>query len=217
MKKLFLIAFLLLALVITAVACGKNPAEEGTTSDTTAGAPETIVGSETTAGSETTGAGETTAADETTDAEETTEAEVSLINKSYEVFFVNGKNFFKATAKADTQLIEAGHTVVTAEGVPCESVALRGWIGFSQAVAKFGYAIDGGETVYADEFKATSEEALLQIGGQYTSRFVITVDTTDLEAGEHKVVFAALLEGGDEIAFYDELTLVITTPASAAE
>lgn len=214
MKKLCLIVFLLLALVITAVACGQKPSgEENTT--TAADAPETI-GTVTGGDSQTNSPGETTAPGETTPGT-SNPADAKLVSKSYEVFFVNGKNFFTASAKADTQLIEVGHTVTTPEGEPCESVALRGWIGFNQSVDKFGYAIDGGETVYVDEFKATVEEALLQIAGEHASRFVITADTTGLEAGEHKVVFFAFLESGAEIAFYNELTLVITTPAPAAE
>ena len=115
------------------------------------------------------------------------------------------------------ELIEAGHTVTTPEGEPCASIALRGWIGYNQAVVKFGYAIDGGETVYVDDFKTTVEDDLLKICGQNAARFVITADTTGLTAGEHKVAFFALLAGGAEVAFYDELTLVITTPATVAE
>ena len=221
MKKLFLIAFLLLVLVITAASCSKR-LSFGEPIDTTVEAPDTIgsvpgEGFQTTVPAETTGAVETTVPVETTDAEETTAAEVKLVSKSYEVLLINGKNFFDVTAKADTQLAQVNHTVVTPSGEPCESVALRGWIAYNQGVAKFGYAIDGGETVYADSFMTTAEEALPQIGGQYASRFVITADTTGLEVGEHKVAFYVLLEGGAEIAFYDALTLVITTPAPVAE
>ena len=211
MKKLCLIALLLFALVFTAVACGQKPSgEENTT--TAAEAPETI-GTVTGGNSQNNSSGGTNNSGETTP----NPADVKIVSKSYEVFFVNGKNFFNASAKADTQLNEVSHTVVTAEGEPCESVALRGWIGFNQAVAKFGYAIDGGEKVYVEEFKAGVEDALVQIAGEHASRFVITADTTGLEAGEHKVVFYALLESGAEIAFYDQLTLVITTPAPVAE
>ena len=211
MKKLCLIALLLLALVFTAVACGLKPSgEENTT--TAAEAPETI-------GTVTGGNSQNNSSGGTTDSGETTPnpADVKIVSKSYEVFMVNGKNFFDVSALADTWLAEKDHTVTTPEEAPCESVALRGWIGFNLPVIKFGYAIDGGETVYADEFKESAEDVLFQIAGEHTARFVITADTTGLEAGEHKVVFYALVEGGAEVAFYDRLTLVITTPAPGVE
>ena len=211
MKKLCLIALLLLALVFTAVACGQKPSgEENTT--TAAEAPETI-GTVTGGNSQNNSSGGSTNSGETTP----NPADVKIVSKSYEVFMVNGKNFFDVSAKADTWLAEKDHTVTTLEEAPCESVTLRGWIGFNLPVTKFGYAIDGGETVYADEFKESAEDVLFQIAGEHTARFVITVDTTGLEAGEHKVVFYALLESGAEIAFYDQLTLVITTPAPVVE
>ena len=214
MKKLFLITFLLMALVFTAVACGRNPfTGETTSATTTVDAPDTL-GVVTGGDTQTATPVETTAPDETTAPVETIPAEVKLISKSYEVLKVNGKNFFDVSAKADTQLAEVDHTVTTLEGEPCESVTLRGWIGYNQNVVKFGYAIDGGKVVYADEFKTTVEDVLLMICGQYAARFEITADTTGLAAGEHEVVFFALLEGGAEVAFYDELTLVITTPAA---
>lgn len=215
MKKLFLIAILMLALVMTAVACNKASANEDGAATTTANSPETTAASGNSDGSETTVTPETTADSGTSDAEETTvdDEPAALVNKSYEVFFVNGKSFFSADDMATNKLAEANHTVTTAEGEPCKSIALRGWIGLTKPIAAFGYSIDGGKTVFSDGFKAVPEETILQVGGEHASRFVITADMTGLEPGEHKVVFVARLENGTEFVFYDKLTVVITTAA----
>ena len=71
MKKLFLIMFLLLALVITAASCSEKPSS-GEPTDTTVEAPDTI-GSVTGEGFQTTVPAETTGAVETTVPTEETE------------------------------------------------------------------------------------------------------------------------------------------------
>ena len=197
MKKLLLIAVLMLALVITAVACTETPADE----ETTTAAPETTV------------------AEETTTAEETTEEETlpyvtdaTANNKSYDTFFANGEMYFAQDGQADVKLGLQDNTVAFADGAYCYSIALRGWIGFSQPIAQFGYFINDGEFVFADEFKAPTEDAVLGAGGQYASRFMITVPMGELGGGTYQVGFLAKLEDGTVVLLNAILTVTFSDP-----
>ena len=221
MKKLLLIAVLMLALVVTAVACTETPADE----ETTTAAPETTVAEETTV--EETTEEETTleeTTEEETTEEETTEEETTeeetlpyvtdatATNKSYDTFFANGEMYFEQDGQADVKLGLQNNTVEFAAGEYCYSIALRGWIGFSQPIAQFGYFINDGEFVFADEFKAPTEDAVLGAGGPNASRFHITAPLGELGGGTYQVGFVAKLEDGTVVLLYSVLTVTFSDP-----
>ena len=221
MKKLLLIAVLMLALVITAVACTETPADE----ETTTAAPETTVAEETTV--EETTEEETTleeTTEEETTEEETTEEETTeeetlpyvtdatAVGKSYDTFFANGEMYFEQDGQADVKLGLQNNTVEFAAGEYCYSIGLRGWIGFSQPIAQFGYFINDGEFVFADEFKAPTEDAVLNAGGPNASRFQITVPMGELGGGTYQVGFLAKLEDGTVVLLNAILTVTFSDP-----
>ena len=221
MKKLLLIAVLMLALVITAVACTETPADE----ETTTAAPETTVAEETTV--EETTEEETTleeTTEEETTEEETTEEETTeeetlpyvtdatATNKSYDTFLANGEMYFEQDGQADVKLGLQNNTVEFAAGEYCYSIALRGWIGFSQPIAQFGYFINDGEFVFADEFKVATEDAVLNAGGPNASRFLITAPLGELGGGTYQVGFVAKLEDGTVVLLYSVLTVTFSDP-----
>ena len=236
-RYVVLLAALLAAGSLLLVACNKDEKPADTTADTTAtttatteaedttvaedttAADETTAAEETTVADETTAADETTVADETTAAEEETEPEVELpymdkvlagyIKWSFDTVYVNG-HMLDGDGNYEDKMNAIG-SLVTVKATP-NALRVRGWIGFDQEIDQFGYFIDNTDAFYGD-FKAVTEEPILQLAGEFASRFDITADLSALSIGDHTVTAVAKLADGT-IA---ELWTIIATVEEAEE
>lgn len=243
MKKILMLATLLLTLCLVIVACKQPAGDEtgtdatGTAATGTATATERATEALTTdaqpseepsetatkAESTTETVTETSATekptdvqtDETTTDEPATEPSIyerddsrtGFQNWSFDTFYVNGKMYFAEDGNAAGKLSEQNNTVDFGSGVAQESVMFRGWIGYAQAIAQFGYIIDGGEPVFGDFARATGDE-VKAAGGEYASRFEVLVSLADLDEGSHTISPVIRLEDGKLVRVY-EITVVL--------
>ncbi len=129
-------------------------------------------------------------------------------NHSFDTFYVNGSMYFPQDGQAGDKLTAQNNTVTFGAEDAHNSLALRGWIGFGQAIDSFGYFIDNYTMIYG-EFKAATEDGVLEAGGANASRFQIDVPLTDLEAGVHMIGFVVKLEDGTVVRLRENLTVII--------
>ncbi len=134
--------------------------------------------------------------------------DAGMVNASFDTFYVNGTMYFPEDGGAGDKLAAQDNTISFDAGDTHDSTALRGWIGFSQPIAEFGYFIDNYQMVYGD-FKAATEDGVKAAGGEHASRFQITVPLAELEAGIHKVGFVVKLEDGTVVRLREDLKVVI--------
>ena len=127
---------------------------------------------------------------------------------SIDSFFANGEMYFDVDGQAGDRLTAQENKVVFKTGETAQSIALRGWIGFEQPIASFGYYIDNYDFIYGD-FATPTEDAVIGIAGEFASRYLITVPLNGLEVGEHMVGFAILLADGTVVRLREELLVVI--------
>ena len=110
---------------------------------------------------------------------------------SYDWILINGEKVADGNEEviAKKQLIDGSDESVN-------TIGMRGWYGNANSkVASYGYMIDDNDPVYG-EFKVEAEDAVIAAGGD--SRFVVTVDVSELKDGEtHKIRVVAKLENGD--------------------
>ena len=139
---------------------------------------------------------------------EADDAAAGKVAHSFDTFYVNGGMYFPEDGGAGDKLTAQDNTIVFGEDEAHDSMILRGWIGFSQPMASFGYYIDNYKFVYGDFFAAT-EDDVKSAGGEHASRFEINVPLTDLEGGTHKVGFVVKLEDGTVVRLREDLKVII--------
>ena len=143
-------------------------------------------------------------------------ADAGKKSHSFDTFYVNGSMYFEADGGAGDKLTAIDNTISFAAGEAHESLALRGWIGFNQPIAEFGYFIDNYTFVYG-EYKQATEDGVLAAGGADASRFQINVPLTNLTAGEHKIGFVVKLADDTIVHLREDLTVVIPDGAAIPE
>lgn len=136
------------------------------------------------------------------------DAAAGKVNHSFDTFYVNGSMYFPVDGGAGDKLTAQNNTLTFGAEDAHDSLALRGWIGFDQAIDSFGYFIDNYTMVYG-EFKAATEDGVLTAGGANASRFQIDVPLADLEAGVHMIGFVAKLADGTVVRLRENLTVII--------
>ncbi len=136
------------------------------------------------------------------------DATAGKVNHSFDTFYVNGSMYFPVDGGAGDKLTAQNNTLTFGAEDAHDSLALRGWIGFDQAIDSFGYFIDNYTMVYG-EFKAATEDDVLAAGGANASRFQIDVPLADLEAGVHMIGFVAKLADGTVVRLRENLTVII--------
>ncbi len=139
-----------------------------------------------------------------------TPEEAGVVGQSYDTFYVNGDMYFAEDGGAADKLNAINNTIKFWKGQKHDSMALRGWIGFSQEIAKFGYYIDGYYDVTWGDFTQATEAGVLAAGGEYATRFQVTADISDLTVGDHKVGFVLELADGTWVRMHKEITVVIS-------
>lgn len=86
-----------------------------------------------------------------------------------------------------------------AAGGPAGTVAVRGWAATNEDIAAFGYMIDGGEPVIKEEYKVTTEDAVIAAataaGCSCASRYQVNVDVSEI-TGNHQIDFLIKFEDG---------------------
>ncbi len=210
MKKLLLVAALLLTVSTAAVACTTQDTNEGT--ETTAGgttAAETTAAedpADTTAGEETTIPEETTLPEETTKSEETTVEETTVeettpapetlpeqpeagvavqVKPSWDSIYKNEENNL---AQADAGAAEKFTAAPFKLDDTWHTIMFRGWAGSGDTenkIVKFGYRIDLGELVVDDAAFRDAEDGVIAAGGD--ARYCISVPTEPLKGGMHYI------------------------------
>ena len=130
------------------------------------------------------------------------------VNHSFDTFYVNGQMYFPEDGGAGDKLAAQNNTVTFGMDDLCDSMMLRGWIGFTQPIASFGYYIDSYKMIYKD-FATATEDGVKAAGGEHASRFEILVPLAELDCGVHTVGFVAMLEDGTVVRLREELKVVI--------
>ena len=140
-----------------------------------------------------------------------TPAEGGQTAVSFDTFKVNGEMYFPEDGGASDKLDAIDNTVIFDVDQVVETVTLRGWIGFSQAIEAFGYYIDNPYAQTFGEFKAATEDVIFGLAGEHATRFEINVPVADLERGEHTIGYLAKLADGTVVLLRTEITIVIPT------
>ncbi len=128
---------------------------------------------------------------------------------SFDTFFANGKMYFEQDGQAGDKLTAQENKVVFKTGEAAQSIALRGWIGFDQAIDAYGYYVDTYEFFYDEAFTAAAEDAVIGLAGEFATRFQITAPLTGLTAGEHKVGFIVKLADGTVVRLREEILVTL--------
>ena len=134
------------------------------------------------------------------------DAAAGKVNHSFDTFFVNDEMYFPEDGGAGDKLAAQNNTVEFELGAAHNSMSLRGWIGFAQPIASFGYYVDTYTYIWG-EFAQATEDGVKAAGGEHASRFKIDTDISAL-MGEHKVGYVVKLEDGTVVLLM-ELTVVI--------
>ena len=129
---------------------------------------------------------------------------------SYDSFWVNGQDYFNtaATGQVNLKLDQANNTIAFDAGAAHETVMLRGWAGFNQPIASYGYFVDNYSMVYG-EFTVEAEGPVKDAGGEHATRYEITIPVADLEPGVHTVGFVVKLEDGTVVLLHKEIKIVV--------
>ena len=79
-----------------------------------------------------------------------------------------------------------------------QSVGLRGWAGYTVAIAQYGYYFDGnsGSTTWTTNPGSTTEDAVIALGGNHAKRYHIQANTSSLSTGAHTITFVVQLSDG---------------------
>ena len=119
----------------------------------------------------------------------------ALHGASFDTIYVNDvMNFGKEDGKASEKLDEVGRKIDGSDG-SVQTIRIRGWIGFETEIAELGYQINGKNTF--GDYKVAPEAAVVDPtnGGQYATRFDMTIDVSNLK-GTNKIVAVAKLADG---------------------
>ena len=135
-------------------------------------------------------------------------ADAGKVGHSFDTFYVNGEMFFEADGGAGDKLTAINNSLTFGVDDVRESLALRGWIGFGQPIAQFGYFIDNLTMIYG-EYKQDTEAGVLAAGGANASRFQIEVPLAELSGGVHTIGFVAKLEDGTVVRLRENLTVTV--------
>ena len=134
------------------------------------------------------------------------------VGVSYDSFWVNGQDYYNtaATGQVNLKLDEANNTIAFDAGAARETVMLRGWAGFNQPIASYGYFVDNYSMVYG-EFTVEAEGPVKDPanGGEHATRYEITIPVADLEPGVHTVGFVVKLEDGTVVLLHKEIKIVV--------
>lgn len=125
---------------------------------------------------------------------------VELHGASFDTLYVNDTmNFGEADGAASDKLDAHGRKVDGSDG-SVKTIRFRGWIGFEEEIAEFGYRIGNKAPVFGD-FKISAEDIvkLDENGGALASRFDITVPVEGL-TGENTIVAVVKLASGTIVA-----------------
>ncbi len=111
-----------------------------------------------------------------------------MVGKAVDAFAVNNTPY----------TLDDTRTVTFKTGEPVYPIALLGWIGFGQTIESYGYFINDGEFVYDEAFLTVVPEGdpVKGAGGEFAERFGITVPASAFAVGENKVGFVAKLTDG---------------------
>ena len=114
---------------------------------------------------------------------------------SYDQILVNGTEI----ANGNADVIAAKQLISNDDG-NVTTISMHGWYGNANlAIDQFGYTVDGGEPVFGD-FKVATEAGVYGAGGQYASRFTITVDVSGFAKNKvYKIQAVAKLSNGDVV------------------
>ncbi len=126
---------------------------------------------------------------------ETQPANYELHGASFDTIYVNDvMNFGQDDGAASDKLDGVGRTIDGSDG-SVQTIRIRGWIGFESEIDELGYQINGKNTF--GDYKVAPEAAVTDPanGGQYATRFDMTIDVSNLK-GTNKIVAVAKLADG---------------------
>ncbi len=94
----------------------------------------------------------------------------------------------KYTEKPENATVEQGNTV-----------KMEGYVGFTSAISKFGYSLNGGAIVWNTEFAKPATSQMTNECGAYAKKYSIEFSTSGMGAGTNSVEFFLCLSNGTEI------------------
>ena len=147
----------------------------------------------------------------TTEAPTTEPAPPELVNviaaRSWDSLYtvnVNGDKTRSVFVDGYEYLSWTNHPIVVTELFDC-ALNVWGWVAFySETEGTVGYSIDGGKTVFNEDFTYTAEQGVLDHvrnnipGGQSACRMQFDIPITDLSAGDHTACLVARDPDGNE-------------------
>ena len=132
------------------------------------------------------------------------------IGHSFDTFYVNGQMYFPEDGGAGDKLTAQNNTISFEIGEAHDSMVLRGWIGFGQAIDSFGYYLDNYKMVFNPDFAKATEAGVLAAGGEFASRFEIMVPLSGLLSGDHMAGFVVKLADGTVVRLRDDIIVDLT-------
>ena len=81
-------------------------------------------------------------------------------------------------------------------------ISMQGWFGLDRPVTEIGYVVGNGEPVFDPSFKVAPEQGVLDAGGQYATRFYVSIPVGDLTVtGTVPIYLAARLNDNRVLLF----------------
>lgn len=106
--------------------------------------------------------------------------DTGFIATSFDIFTVDGVEIHKM--QVDTKLMAAQSKVTVKKGT--KTIAFSGWIGFTGAIDKFGFAFNGGDAIM-DVSPIYPEQAVHDLAGANARRYTVEADISGLDSGLH--------------------------------
>ena len=137
------------------------------------------------------------------------ESGYGYIKYSFDLFSKDGTKIY--TDGSIAKKLEAdGNLVTVAKGT--KQLRLYGWIGFTTALDKFGYAVDGNAVITTDP-QSNPSSAIIQSGGEYARRYDVFADISGLDVGYHTfdlLVRIHTSDGGTAVLKIISFTILVT-------
>ena len=127
---------------------------------------------------------------------------------SFDTVNLNGNMYFEQDGGAADKLAAINNTITINYGADHYELHERGWIGFTQEIAAFGYYIEGvTPIIYDDSFitRLDASDPVKGAGGELAERFEIKANLAELTYGNYTVAIVAKLADGTVVVMYETI------------
>ena len=127
---------------------------------------------------------------------------------SFDTVYLNSNMYFEQDGGAADKLAAINNTITINYGADHYELHERGWIGFTQEIAAFGYYIEGvTPIIYDDSFitRLDASDPVKGAGGEFAERFEIKANLAELTYGNYTVAIVAKLADGTVVVMYETI------------